>query len=194
MKKKKPLELPSIEELEAEITRQKKKQNQHSLLRNALYTLIVVAAVTALVAVLFMPVLKTYGTSMSPTLQEGEIVVAVKTGEAKPGDVIAFKYNNRIFIKRVIASGGAVVDIDEAGNVSVDGTVLDEPYVSEKTLGNGDVEFPLTVPEGQYFVLGDNRVNSGDSRSSVFGTVEPEDMLGKVLICVWPLNRFGAVH
>ena len=152
------------------------------------------AAVTALVAVLFMPVLKTYGTSMSPTLQEGEIVVAVKTGEAKPGDVIAFKYNNRIFIKRVIASGGAVVDIDEAGNVSVDGTVLDEPYVSEKTLGNGDVEFPLTVPEGQYFVLGDNRVNSGDSRSSVFGTVEPEDMLGKVLICVWPLNRFGAVH
>lgn len=194
MKKKKPLELPSIEELEAEITRQKKKQNQHGLLRNALYTLIVVAAVTALVAVLFMPVLKTYGTSMSPTLQEGEIVVAVKTGEAKPGDVIAFKYNNRIFIKRVIASGGAVVDIDEAGNVSVDGTVLDEPYVSEKTLGNGDVEFPLTVPEGQYFVLGDNRVNSGDSRSSVFGTVEPEDMLGKVLICVWPLNRFGAVH
>ena len=177
MKKKKPLELPSIEELEAEITRQKKKQNQHGLLRNALYTLIVVAAVTALVAVLFMPVLKTYGTSMSPTLQEGEIVVAVKTGEAKPGDVIAFKYNNRIFIKRVIASGGAVVDIDEAGNVSVDGTVLDEPYVSEKTLGNGDVEFPLTVPEGQYFVLGDNRVNSGDSRSSVFGTVEPEDML-----------------
>lgn len=194
MKKKKPLELPSIEELEAEITRQKKKQSQHGLLRNALYTLIVVAAVTALVAVLFMPVLKTYGTSMSPTLQEGEIVVAVKTGEAKPGDVIAFKYNNRIFIKRVIASGGAVVDIDEAGNVSVDGTVLDEPYVSEKTLGNGDVEFPLTVPEGQYFVLGDNRVNSGDSRSSVFGTVEPEDMLGKVLICVWPLNRFGAVH
>lgn len=194
MKNKKPIELPSIEELEAEISRKKYKQNQHHLLRNALYVLITVAAVTALVAILFVPVLKTFGNSMTPTLEDGEIVAVVKTDEAKVGEMIAFYYNNKIFIKRVIALGGSVVDMDEAGNVFVDGAPLEEPYLTEKSAGSGDVEFPYEVPSGMYFVLGDNRVTSADSRNSILGCVDPDDMLGRVLFRVWPLDRFGAVH
>lgn len=194
MKNKKPIELPSIEELEAEISRKKYKQNQHHLLRNALYVLITVAAVTALVAILFVPVLKTFGNSMTPTLEDGEIVAVVKTDEAKVGEIIAFYYNNKIFIKRVIALGGSVVDMDEAGNVFVDGAPLEEPYLTEKSAGSGDVEFPYEVPDGMYFVLGDNRVTSADSRNSILGCVDPDDMLGRVLFRVWPLDRFGAVH
>ncbi len=194
MKNKKPIELPSIEELEAEISRKKYKQNQHHLLRNALYVLITVAAVTALVAILFVPVLKTFGNSMTPTLEDGEIVAVVKTDEAKVGEIIAFYYNNKIFIKRVIALGGSVVDMDEAGNVFVDGAPLEEPYLTEKSAGSGDVEFPYEVPNGMYFVLGDNRVTSADSRNSILGCVDPDDMLGRVLFRVWPLDRFGAVH
>ena len=187
-------ELPSIEALEAEISRKKHKQNQHHLFRNAIYALITVAAVTALVAVLFVPILKTYGSSMSPTLEDGEIVAAIKTKDAKCGDVIAFYYNNKIFIKRVIALGGSVVDMDENGNISVDGVPLDEPYLTEKAYGNGDVEFPFEVPEGTYFVLGDNRVNAADSRNSILGCVDPENMLGRVVFRAWPLSRFGSIH
>ena len=194
MKKKKPLELPSIEELEAEISRKKRKQNQHHLLRSAIYALITVAAVTALIAVLFMPVLKTYGGSMSPTLLEGELVAVIKTDKAEAGDIIAFYYNNKIFIKRVIALGGSTVDVDEDGNVFVDGVRLDEPYVEERSFGNGDVEFPCDVPAGQYFVLGDNRLSSADSRSSILGTISPDDVLGRVIFCVWPPSRIGAVR
>ena len=177
-----------------EISRKKYKQNQHHLLRNALYVLITVAAVTALVAILFVPVLKTFGNSMTPTLEDGEIVAVVKTDEAKVGEIIAFYYNNKIFIKRVIALGGSVVDMDEAGNVFVDGAPLEEPYLTEKSAGSGDVEFPYEVPSGMYFVLGDNRVTSADSRNSILGCVDPDDMLGRVVFRVWPLDRFGAVH
>ena len=186
--------LPSIEELEAEIVRKKHKQNQHHLVRNAMYALVTVAAITALVAVLFMPVLKTYGTSMEPTLKDGETVVVIKTHEAKPGDVIAFYYNGKLFIKRVIAMGGSVVDMDEAGNISVDGIPLDEPYLTEKSYGNGDVEFPFEVPDGLYFVLGDNRVNAADSRNSILGCVEPENTLGRVVFRVLPLKSFGVIR
>ena len=191
---KKPAELPSIEELEAEIVHRKRRQSQHHLLRNTLYTLIVVAAATALVVFLLITPLKTYGSSMTPTLEPDEIIAVIKGSEAKPGDVIAFYYNNKIFIKRVIALGGSVVDMDEDGNISVDGVPLDEPYLTEKAYGNGDVEFPFEVPVGMYFVLGDNRITSADSRSSILGCVDPEHMEGRVFFRIWPLNRFGTIH
>ena len=194
MSRKKPIELPTIEELEAEISRVKHKQNQRNLFRNTIYVLIVVAAVTALVSVFFISALKAYGDSMSPTLEDGEIVVALKTQKAEAGDVIAFYYNGKLFIKRVIALGGSVVDIDEEGFVTVDGQPLDEPYLETRSPGSGDVEFPFSVPEGQYFVLGDNRVNSSDSRNSILGCVEEDRMLGRVLFCVWPLSRFGTLR
>ena len=191
---KKPVELPSIEELEAEIIHRKHRQSQHHLLRDTLYTLIVVAAATALVVFLLITPLKTYGSSMTPTLEPDEIIAVIKGSEASPGDVIAFYYNNKIFIKRVIALGGSVVDMDENGNISVDGVPLEEPYLTEKAYGNGDVEFPFEVPVGMYFVLGDNRVTSADSRSSILGCVDPEHMEGRVFFRIWPLNRIGTIR
>ena len=193
-KNKKPLELPSIEELEAELSRKKHRQTQRHLLRDALYALITVSAATALIVVFLLPVFKTLGSSMSPTLEDDEIVVAVKTSSAKPGDVIVFDLNGKAIIKRVIALGGSVVDMDEEGNISVDGVPVEEPYVMEKAYGNGDVEFPFTVPENTYFVLGDNRAVSADSRNSILGCVEPEKIEGRVIFRVWPLNRLGAVR
>ena len=195
MSKNKALpELPSIEALEAELSRKKQKQNQRYLLRNTLYALLTVAAVTVLVAFLLISPLKTYGSSMTPTLEKDEIVVTLKTKTAEPGDIIAFYYNNKLFIKRVIALGGSTVDMDEDGAISVDGVILEEPYLTEKAFGNGDVEFPFEVPANQYFVLGDNRASSADSRSSILGCVDPDNMLGRVVFRVWPLKRFGTIH
>ncbi len=194
MKNKKPIELPTIEELEAEISRKKHKQNQHHLMRNAIYVLIVVAAITSLVSIFFVRALKAFGTSMNPTLKDGDIVAVYLTDKAEPGELIAFYFNNKLIIKRVIAQGGSVVDMDEAGNVSVDGVPLEEPYLEEKVLGDVSVEFPFTVPDGQYFVLGDNRVTSTDSRSSIIGCVDPDNMLGRVIFKVWPPKEFGVIR
>lgn len=194
MKNKKPIELPTIEELEAEINRKKHKQNQHHLMRNAIYVLIVVAAVTSLISIFFVRALKTFGSSMTPTLEDGDIVAVYLTDEAEPGQLVAFYFNNKLIIKRVIALGGSVVDMDEAGNVFVDGSPLKEPYLTEKALGEVSVEFPFTVPDGQYFVLGDNRITSTDSRSSIIGCVDPDNMLGRVIFKVWPLDEFGKIR
>ncbi|MBR6119918.1 MAG: signal peptidase I [Oscillospiraceae bacterium] len=194
MKNKKPIELPTIEELEAEINRKKHKQNQHHLMRNAIYVLIVVAAVTSLISIFFVRALKTFGSSMTPTLEDGDIVAVYLTDEAEPGQLVAFYFNNKLIIKRVIALGGSVVDMDEAGNVFVDGSPLEEPYLAEKALGEVSVEFPFTVPDGQYFVLGDNRITSTDSRSSIIGCVDPDNMLGRVVFKVWPLEDFGKIR
>ena len=193
MKNKKPIELPTIEELEAEINRKKHKQNQHHLMRNAIYVLIVVAAVTSLISIFFVRALKTFGSSMTPTLEDGDIVAVYLTDEAEPGQLVAFYFNNKLIIKRVIALGGSVVDMDEAG-VFVDGSPLEEPYLTEKALGEVSVEFPFTVPDGQYFVLGDNRITSTDSRSSIIGCVDPDNMLGRVIFKVWPLGEFGKIR
>jgi len=194
MKNKKPIELPTIEELEAEINRKKHKQNQHHLMRNAIYVLIVVAAVTSLISIFFVRALKTFGSSMTPTLEDGDIVAVYLTDEAEPGQLVAFYFNNKLIIKRVIALGGSVVDMDEAGNVFVDGSPLEEPYLAEKALGEVSVEFPFTVPDGQYFVLGDNRITSTDSRSGIIGCVDPDNMLGRVVFKVWPLEDFGKIR
>jgi len=194
MKNKKPIELPTIEELEAEINRKKHKQNQHHLMRNAIYVLIVVAAVTSLISIFFVRALKTFGSSMTPTLEDGDIVAVYLTDEAEPGQLVAFYFNNKLIIKRVIALGGSVVDMDEAGNVFVNGSPLEEPYLAEKALGEVSVEFPFTVPDGQYFVLGDNRITSTDSRSGIIGCVDPDNMLGRVVFKVWPLEDFGKIR
>ena len=194
MKKKKIRPIPTRQELEAELRRVRYKSRYRSVLRSTVYTLITVAAVAILVATLWLPVFQIYGNSMAPTLQDGEIIFSVKTSKLEPGDIISFYYNNKILVKRVIAHPGDWVDIDEAGNVLLNGVPLEEPYLEEKALGDCDIPLPYQVPDGKYFVMGDHRSISVDSRSTAVGCVAQEQIVGKILFRVWPLNDFGLVE
>ncbi len=165
-----------------------------STLKNTVYTLITVAAVAVLVAVLLLPVLRIYGTSMSPTLEEGNYVLSVKGSSFETGDVIAFYYNNKILVKRVIAQAGEWVDISEDGTVYVNNVRIDEPYVTDLAFGECDIELPYQVPENRVFVMGDHRDVSVDSRSTTIGCVAEEQIVGKIVFRIWPYVDFGAVQ
>ncbi|MCI5901516.1 MAG: signal peptidase I [Blautia sp.] len=193
MKQKTEKQMPQISELKAELNRVRYRKRYRSVLRSTIYTLITVAAIAVLVATLWLPVLQIYGSSMTPTLQDGEIIFSVKTSEFEPGDIISFYYNNKILVKRVIARAGEWVDIDEDGTVYVNNEVLDEPYLVEKAFGDCDISLPYQVPEGKVFVMGDHRSTSVDSRNTAVGCVAQEQIVGKILFRVWPLNRFGRV-
>ena len=184
----------TAEQLEAELRRERYKRSFAFTLRNTIYMLITVAAVAVLVAVLLMPVLQIYGTSMAPTLNEGEIVLSVKSGEFKTGDVMAFYYNNNILVKRVIAQPGDWVDITEDGTVYVNNVMLDEPYLIDKAYGETNIKFPYQVPESRIFVLGDHRSVSIDSRNTAVGCVASEQIVGRIVYRVWPFERFGKVE
>ena len=190
-KKRKPR--PSVGQLEAEIERGKQKRRFRYALRSTVYILVTVAAAVILLATLFFPVLKIYGNSMSPTLDEGQIVVALKGSSFDTGDIIAFYYNNKILVKRVICGAGDWVNIYEDGSVLVNGSLLDESYLSEAADGTCDLELPYQVPEGQIFVMGDQRLSSIDSRSSIVGCVSQEQIVGRIVLCIWPLRDFGPV-
>lgn len=191
MKNKEIHGVPTISQLEEELSREKHRKRYNSVLRSTLFTLVVVAAVSVLVATLWLPVLQIYGKSMEPCLNEGEIVISVKDKEFETGDIIAFYYNNKILVKRVIGKPGQWISIDENGTVSLDNEVLYEPYIKDKSLGQCDIEFPYQVPDGRYFVLGDFRSTSVDSRSSMMGCVAEEQIVGKIVFRVWPLSEFG---
>lgn len=186
-------DIPATEQLEAELAREKYKHRYHSVLRSTIYTLVIVAAVAVLTATLWLPVLQIYGSSMTPTLQDGEIVFSVKTSDFAPGDIVAFYYNNKILIKRVICGPADWVNIDGDGTVYVNGTVLDEPYLVEKALGDCNIELPYQVPDGKVFVMGDHRSTSVDSRNTAVGCVAQEQVVGKIIFRIWPLNRLGIV-
>lgn len=186
-------DIPATEQLEAELAREKYKHRYHSVLRSTIYTLVIVAAVAVLTATLWLPVLQIYGSSMTPTLQDGEIVFSVKTSKFQPGDIVAFYYNNKILIKRVICGPADWVNIDENGTVYVNGTVLDEPYLAEKALGDCNIELPYQVPDGKVFVMGDHRSTSVDSRNTAVGCVAQEQLVGKIIFRIWPLDRLGIV-
>ncbi len=191
MKKKQPQEKPTVEQLEAELKRVRYRSRYRTVLKSTIYTLITVAAVAVLVATLWLPVLQIYGSSMTPTLQDGEIVFSVKTEQMEQGDIVAFYYNNKILVKRVIAGPGDWVNILEDGTVLVNDQVLEEPYLAEKAFGDADIELPYQVPDGRIFVMGDHRATSVDSRHTAVGCVAQEQIVGKIIFRIWPLNRLG---
>ena len=186
-------QLPELNELKAELQRDHYKLRYRSVLRSTIYTLIVVAAVAVLVATIWMPVLQIYGSSMSPTLGEGNIVVSVKGSDFEQGDLVAFYLGNKILVKRCIAGPGQWVDIDEDGTVYVDGKALDEPYLTEKSLGDCNIELPYQVPDNRYFCMGDHRSTSVDSRNTAVGCVAEEQIVGRIVFRVWPLPDFGTL-
>ena len=192
--KRRRRQFPEINELQAELNRVRYRFRFASVLKSTIYTLVVVAAFAVLVATLWMPVLQIYGSSMTPTLDEGQIVLSLKGADFEQGDLVAFYIGNKILVKRVIAKPADVVSIADDGTVSVNGIVLDEPYVSGKALGECDLEFPYQVPESRYFLMGDHREASIDSRSSAVGCIAEEQVVGKIAFRVWPLSEFGVLN
>lgn len=191
MNERKKIEELQVSQLEAELKREKHKQRYLGVLKSTVCTLIVVAAIAVLVATLWMPVLQIYGNSMTPTLKEGQIVVSVKGQDLEQGDMVAFYIGNKLLVKRVIAGPGEWFDITEEGVVFLNGKELDEPYLKEKAFGECDLELPYQVPESRYFLMGDHRQTSVDSRSSAVGCIADEQIVGKIVYCVWPLSSFG---
>ena len=186
--------MPSVRELDAELQRVKHHSRFRHLLRSTIYTLIVVSAVAVLVAVLFMPVLRIYGNSMTPTLNEGEIVISIKGTDIDHGDVVGVYFGSKLLIKRCIALEHEWVNIDEDGNVYVDGERIDEPYLTEKAFGECNLELPYQVPDGCIFVMGDHRETSIDSRNTSVGCIDKENVIGKIVFRVWPLSEFGSLR
>ena len=193
VEKRKKQDIPQLGELQTELKRERYKRRFRRLLRSTINALIVVAAVAALVATLVLPVLQIAGTSMEPGLSDGDIVLLVKKKDLETGDLCAFYYSNKILIKRVIATPGDYIWVESDGTVFLNGEPLDEPYVSEKALGECDVEFPYQVPENAYFVMGDKRETSIDSRSSIIGCVTEDQLVGKIFCKIWPLSEFDWV-
>ena len=193
---RKPEETPrySTEEISKELKRVRYRSGYRWALRSTIYTLLIAAALAVLVATLWMPVLRIYGNSMTPTLENGEIVVSVKDGEFKAGEICALYYNNKLLVKRIIGCPGDWVNIDRDGNVYINGELLDEPYVKDKALGDCTVEMPFQVPEERYFVMGDDRAISLDSRNAAIGAVSVDQIVGRILYRVWPINKLGEVH
>lgn len=184
-------ELPQVELLQKEIKRERYKRRFRHVLRSTINALIVVAAIAALIATLVLPVLQIAGTSMEPSLNDGDIVVLMKTGKLETGDLCAFYFSNKILIKRIIGTPGDYVEMDRDGTVYVNNSRLHEPYLMEKSLGECDVKFPYQVPENSYFMMGDHRETSIDSRSTVIGCVSHDQIIGKILCKVWPLSEFA---
>lgn len=187
-------EIPTILQLERELGRIRYRSRFRSMIGSTIGTLAFVAAIAVLVATLWLPVLKIYGSSMTPALWDGDLIVASKTSEFAQGDIIAFYFNNKILVKRIICKAGDWIHMEEDGTVYINGTLLEEPYLTAKALGDCNIEFPYQVPDGKVFVMGDHRSISVDSRNTALGCVAQEQIVGKVVFRIWPFERLGQVE
>ena len=192
--KPKNVRIPTKEEVAGERERLKQKKEYNRVLRSTIYALLVVAAIAVLIATQFLPVLQVSGSSMEPTLADEDIIILAKTNSFQTGELCGFYWQNKLLLKRIIGTPGDIIDIKEDGTVFVNGEEIEEPYVSEKALGECDLTFPYQVPENRYFVMGDHRTVSIDSRSSVIGCVEKEQIIGKVIMRIWPLSELSIIH
>lgn len=188
MSKKRDYKSITSKQVEEELKRVNYKSKYVSILKSTIFTLIVIAAIALIIATFIFPVLEVSGNSMKPLLKEGDIVVTVKTKNIKSGDIVAFYHGNKILIKRVIALSGSWVTIDTNGDIYIDGKLLEEDYVINKTLGDGDIEYPYQVKDGHMFVMSDDRENIIDSRNSDIGLISKENLIGKVFFKIWPLK------
>lgn len=193
MKKKKDITAPTADQLETELKRVRYNRRYRTVLRSTIYTLITVAAISVLVATLWLPVLQIFGNSMTPTMENNDIVFSLKTGDFQHGDVIAFYYNNKILVKRVIGCPGDWIDLDPDGTVYVNNTPIQEPYVTDIAYGDTNIELPYQVPDGRLFVMGDHRSTSVDSRNTAVGCVAHEQIVGKIVFRIWPIDQIGFI-
>ena len=183
--------LPTAEQLSSELKRIRYIKEYRRMLSSTVSSLLVVAAVAVLISMLFLPVLRVTCTSMTPTFMNDELVICNKRSNFKSGDVVAFYFNNKILLKRVIGTAGDVIDIKEDGTVYVNGEILDEPYVNEKAFGECDIKLPYQVPDNRIFVMGDHRSTSVDSRSTSVGCIADEYVIGKVILRIWPFESIS---
>lgn len=193
MKRRRITEVADVDLLKQELARERYKRRYRNVLRSTVFTMTVVAAIAVLVATIFMPVLRIYGKSMTPTLNEGEIVVSVKGSDFSRGSVVGLYVGNKLLVKRVIAGPGQWVNIARDGTVTVDGKELKEPYLTEKAYGDVNIDLPYQVPDGRYFVMGDHRSTSQDSRNLTVGCIAEEQIVGRIVFRIWPLNRLGPI-
>ena len=187
------LDLPTAEQIRRERSRLQYRSRYGRALRSTLRALAVAAALAVLVATLWLPVLRIYGSSMWPTLTDGQIVLSIKTRSFAPGDVTAFYHGNKLLVKRCVAGPSDWVDLDENGNLCVNGTLLEEPYLTEKAFGDTNISLPYQVGDGRWFLVGDNRKISVDSRNTAVGCVAGEQIVGRIAFCIWPLSDFGVI-
>lgn len=193
MRKRKPVSIPSLEQVEAEREKIKYRKRYRRTLSGTLGVLAVAAAAAVLVATLVLPTLRVSGKSMEPTLQDGDVVVLLKQKSFDTGDLVGLYHNGKILLKRVIAGAGDWVNVDEDGNVFVNDEPLTEPYVTEKSLGLSDITYPYQVPDGSWFVMGDHRAVSVDSRNSAVGCISQEQIIGRIVFRIWPLKNLSAI-